>query len=219
MAVLAFLVLFLAMTDFSSATWCVCKDGLSDAVLQKSLDFACGAGADCNPIHQAGSCFNPNTVKNHCSYAVNSYFQKKGQAQGTCDFAGTAAISTSDPSSTGCPYPSSASTAGTSTTPVTTTPSTTTPSTTPSTTTPSTTTPSTTTPTTTTPTTTTPTTASPYTTTTPSNGVLGGIGTGIGPSGVGINTDDSHGGLRLADTTFFSFFMTILFTGLMFCWS
>ena len=80
------------------ATWCVCKDGLSDAVLQKSLDFACGAGADCNPIHQAGSCFNPNTVKNHCSYAVNSYFQKKGQAQGTCDFAGTAAISTSDPS-------------------------------------------------------------------------------------------------------------------------
>ncbi|KAK4568046.1 hypothetical protein RGQ29_003700 [Quercus rubra] len=93
-------------------------------------------------------------------------------------------------------------TAGTSTTPVTTTPSTTTPSTT--------------TPSTTTPTTTTPTTASPYTTTTPSNGVLGGIGTGIGPSGVGINTDDSHGGLRLADSTFFSFFMTILFTGLMF---
>ncbi|KAK7816112.1 hypothetical protein CFP56_000732 [Quercus suber] len=92
-------------------------------------------------------------------------------------------------------------TAGTSTTPVTTTPSTTTPSTT--------------TPSTTTPTTTTPTTASPYTTTTPSNGVLGGIGT----IRSGINTDDSHGGLRLADTTFFSFFVTILFTGLMFCWS
>lgn len=83
---------------FLGATWCVCKDGLGDAVLQKSLDYACGAGADCNPIHQAGSCFNPNTVKNHCSYAVNSYFQKRGQAQGTCDFAGTAAISTSDPS-------------------------------------------------------------------------------------------------------------------------
>ena len=91
-------VLFLVGFWFLGATWCVCKDGLSDAVLQKSLDFACGAGADCHPIHQAGSCFNPNTVKNHCSYAVNSYFQKKGQAQGTCDFAGTAAISTSDPS-------------------------------------------------------------------------------------------------------------------------
>uniref|UniRef100_A0A2N9HFP9 X8 domain-containing protein n=1 Tax=Fagus sylvatica TaxID=28930 RepID=A0A2N9HFP9_FAGSY len=206
MAVLAFLVLILAMIGHSSATWCVCKDGLGDAVLQKSLDYACGAGADCNPLHQNGVCFQPNTVRAHCSYAVNSYFQKKGQAQGSCDFSGTAAISTSDPSSTGCAYPSSASTAGTSTT-------------TPVTTTPSTTTPSTTTPTTTTPTTTTPTTTSPYTTT-PSNGVLGGIGTGLGPSGAGIGpTDENHGGLRLVDTAFFSSFMTILFTGLMFCWS
>ncbi|XP_059443088.1 PLASMODESMATA CALLOSE-BINDING PROTEIN 3-like [Corylus avellana] len=204
MALLAFLVLFLAMTGHSSATWCVCKEGLSDAVLQKSLDYACGAGADCNPIHQNGPCYNPNSVRAHCSYAVNSYFQKKGQAQGSCDFAGTATVSASDPSVTGCAFPSSASTSGTSTTPVTTTPSTTTPSTT---------TPST----TTTPTTVTPTTTSPYTAT-PSNGVLGGIGSGVGPTGAGINTDESHGGLRLVDTTFFSFFMTLLFTALMLWW-
>lgn len=81
-----------------AATWCVCKSGVSDPVLQKALDYACGAGADCNPIHQNGVCFNPNTVKAHCDYAVNSYFQKKGQAQGSCDFAGAATISTSDPS-------------------------------------------------------------------------------------------------------------------------
>lgn len=80
------------------ATWCVCKGGLSDAVLQKTLDYACGAGADCGPTKQNGACYAPNTVRAHCSYAVNSFFQKKGQAQGTCDFAGTAAISTSDPS-------------------------------------------------------------------------------------------------------------------------
>lgn len=79
------------------ATWCVCKDG-SDAILQKTLDYACGAGADCNPLHQNGPCFQPNTVRAHCNYAVNSYFQKKGQAQGSCEFAGTATVTASDPS-------------------------------------------------------------------------------------------------------------------------
>ena len=97
-----FIFIFFRWVFFSwilvGATWCVCKEGLSDSTLQKSLDYACGAGADCGPIHLNGQCYNPNTVKAHCSYAVNSYFQKKGQAQGTCDFAGTASISTSDPS-------------------------------------------------------------------------------------------------------------------------
>ncbi|KAJ7978727.1 PLASMODESMATA CALLOSE-BINDING PROTEIN 3-like [Quillaja saponaria] len=195
MPALALVVLLLAMAGHSSATWCVCKTGLSDSVLQKSLDYACGAGADCAPTHQGGGCFNPNTVKAHCDYAVNSYFQRKGQAQGSCDFAGTAVITTSNPSIAGCSFPSSASNAGTSTIP--------TPGTTPSTTTPSTTKPSTTTPSTTT---------SPYSTM-PSTGVLGGIN-GIGPSGAGINTDDSHGGLRLVDTISFSYF-SVLFSGWM----
>ena len=80
-----------------ACTWCVCKD-MPDAVLQKALDYACGAGADCNPTRQNGQCFQPNTVRAHCSYAVNSYYQKKGQSQGSCDFSGAATISTSDPS-------------------------------------------------------------------------------------------------------------------------
>ncbi|XP_059641652.1 PLASMODESMATA CALLOSE-BINDING PROTEIN 3-like isoform X2 [Cornus florida] len=196
MACLVFLVLLLAMAGHSSATWCVCKEGMGDSVLQKSLDYACGAGADCNPIHSAGSCYNPNTVRAHCNYAVNSYFQKKGQAQGSCDFSGTATVSTSDPSTTGCVYPTSASsTTPTSTTPVTTTP------TTPTTTTPS--------------STTTPISGSPYVTT-PSTGV---VGTGLGPSGVGINTDMSHGGLALQTTSFFSFWTTTsLFSVFMLLW-
>ena len=41
-------------------------------------------------IFQNGACYNPNTVKNHCDYAVNSYFQKKNQAVGSCDFSGVA---------------------------------------------------------------------------------------------------------------------------------
>ncbi|RZC08433.1 PLASMODESMATA CALLOSE-BINDING PROTEIN 3-like isoform X2 [Glycine soja] len=107
MALFALAVLLLAFTGSSSATWCVCKEG-SDAILQKTLDYACGAGADCNPLHQNGPCFQPNTVRAHCNYAVNSYFQRKGQAQGSCDFAGTATVTASDPSTGGCSYPASA---------------------------------------------------------------------------------------------------------------
>ena len=80
------------------AAWCVCKQDQPTTSQQKALDYACGAGADCNPILQNGACYNPNTVNAHCSYAVNSYYQRKGQAQGACDFAGAAGLVSSDPS-------------------------------------------------------------------------------------------------------------------------
>ncbi|XP_058180778.1 PLASMODESMATA CALLOSE-BINDING PROTEIN 3-like [Rhododendron vialii] len=192
--------LILSIVGHSSATWCVCKEGAGDAVLQKTLDYACGAGADCNTIHQNGGCYSPNTVRAHCNYAVNSYFQKKGQAQGSCDFSGTASVTTTDPSTAGCAYPASASAASTSTTPATTTtPSTATPGTT--------TTPATTTTPSTTTTTTTPVTGSgsPYITT--PTGVLG-------PSGTGINTDVSHGGFTLRRTSFSYSVATLMVSGL-----
>ncbi|OIW18517.1 hypothetical protein TanjilG_13269 [Lupinus angustifolius] len=201
MAAFALSLLLLAFfTPSSSGSWCVCKDG-SDTTLQKTLDYACGAGADCNPLHQNGPCFQPNTVRAHCNYAVNSYYQKKGQAPMSCDFAGSATVTASDPSSSGCSYPSSAS-AGTSTTPVSTTP---TIGTNPTTGTPSTTTGSTSSTGTTTPYGTTP-------------GVLGGIGTGMGPSGSGMNTDESHGGHKLVQTSLFSPFSLALFFGLIMLW-
>ncbi|KAI4303766.1 hypothetical protein MLD38_039361 [Melastoma candidum] len=153
-----------------AASWCVCKEGLSDAVLQKTLDYACGAGADCNPVKANGVCYSPNSVRAHCSYAVNSYFQKKGESQGSCDFAGTAGVVTSDPSYTGCAFPSSASSAATTSTPTTSTTGTATPTTSTA--------------------STTTTTNSPYTAT-----PTGVLGAGMGPTG--INTDMSHGGLRL----------------------
>ncbi|OVA00796.1 X8 [Macleaya cordata] len=122
-SVLALVVLMLVMTGYSDATWCVCRSDVSDAALQKTLDYACGAGADCKPILSNGGCFQPNTVRAHCSYAVNSYFQNKGQAQGTCIFSNTATITTTDPSTGGtCTYPSTASPTGTGNTPTTLTP-------------------------------------------------------------------------------------------------
>ncbi|PSS13490.1 PLASMODESMATA CALLOSE-BINDING PROTEIN 3 like [Actinidia chinensis var. chinensis] len=110
------LVLFLAMTGLSSATYCICKDGVSDSLLQKNIDYACGAGADCSQILKNGGCYNPNTLKDHCNYAVNSYFQKKGQATQSCNFTGTATTTQSISSqSSGCVYPASPSTAGSGT--------------------------------------------------------------------------------------------------------
>ncbi|KAF3505111.1 hypothetical protein F2Q69_00045271 [Brassica cretica] len=107
MAVLFLYLLSLLMAGYCSATWCVCKTGLSDSVLQRTLDYACGNGADCNPTHPKGSCFNPDNVRAHCSYAVNSFFQKKSQASESCNFTGTATPTTTDPSYSGCPFPSS----------------------------------------------------------------------------------------------------------------
>ena len=40
-------------------------------------------GADCYATLQNGVCYNPNTMKSQCDYAVNSYFQKKGLASGS----------------------------------------------------------------------------------------------------------------------------------------
>ncbi|MQM16785.1 hypothetical protein Taro_049745 [Colocasia esculenta] len=116
MAALVLLVLLSAFVGGSDATWCVCRSDVSQVAQQKTLDYACGAGADCTPVSQNGACYSPNTVLAHCSYAANSYFQRKGQAAGTCDFSGTATITATDPSYSTCSFPSSVSTAGTATT-------------------------------------------------------------------------------------------------------
>ncbi|PWA95102.1 X8 domain-containing protein [Artemisia annua] len=94
---LLFMVVLLAMAGYSSAAYCVCNSAQSDTVLQKNIDYACGNGADCAQILQNGACYNPNTVKDHCNYAVNSYFQRKGEIQGSCDFSGTASVSQTAP--------------------------------------------------------------------------------------------------------------------------
>ncbi|KAH0463772.1 hypothetical protein IEQ34_006558 [Dendrobium chrysotoxum] len=98
MEVMVFLLLLLAMPGGSGAAWCTCRPDASDPALQKTIDYACGAGADCNPILQNGACYNPDTVLAHCSYAANSFYQRNNQAQGACDFTGTATVTATDPS-------------------------------------------------------------------------------------------------------------------------
>ncbi|XP_057500537.1 uncharacterized protein LOC130784623 isoform X2 [Actinidia eriantha] len=90
-------------------SWCVARSGSPEASLQSGLDYACGiGGADCSVIQQGASCYNPNTVENHASYAFNSYYQKN-PVQTSCDFGGTAIITNMNPSTGTCVYPSSSS--------------------------------------------------------------------------------------------------------------
>ncbi|MTV29297.1 hypothetical protein FTX61_28605, partial [Nitriliruptoraceae bacterium ZYF776] len=82
------MLLFLAMAGYSSAAYCVCNSGVSETAMQQNIDYACGAGADCRQISSSGPCYNPNTLKDHCNFAVNSYYQKKGQTAMACSFSG-----------------------------------------------------------------------------------------------------------------------------------
>ncbi|WOG86680.1 hypothetical protein DCAR_0205897 [Daucus carota subsp. sativus] len=99
----------LLLASSSGQSWCVAKSGAPQTTLQSALDYACGTGvADCSVIQQSGSCYNPNTLQNHASYAFNSYYQKK-PAQTSCDFGGAATLTNTNPSAGSCIYPSSSS--------------------------------------------------------------------------------------------------------------
>ncbi|KAI3798158.1 hypothetical protein L1987_33427 [Smallanthus sonchifolius] len=98
--------------NLTTATWCVARNDAAEDALQKALDYACGAGADCTPVQESGPCFLPNTVQAHASYAFNSYYMHSSMDTAACDFAGTAAVAKTDPSYGSCVYPASPSTAG-----------------------------------------------------------------------------------------------------------
>ena len=85
---------------FIGATYCLCKGGAQDpTAYQRVIDYACGAGADCRAIQTNGPCYVANNPKAICDYAVNSYFQNKGQVTGSCVFSGAAMTSDQPPTS------------------------------------------------------------------------------------------------------------------------
>ncbi|XP_008810634.2 PLASMODESMATA CALLOSE-BINDING PROTEIN 3-like isoform X2 [Phoenix dactylifera] len=107
LVVVGLMMVLVARRAVEGATWCIARSSASATALQTALDFACGAGADCLPIQASGLCYLPNTLPAHASYAFNSYYQRSNAAPGSCDFAGTATVSVTDPSYGSCTYPSS----------------------------------------------------------------------------------------------------------------
>lgn len=90
----------LLLDDMSAGkTWCVAKSGSSDAALTTGLNFACGPGyANCGPIQAGGSCYQPNTLASHATWAYNDYYRRSGNNYWDCYFNGTAVVSITDPS-------------------------------------------------------------------------------------------------------------------------
>uniref|UniRef100_A0A3Q7F792 X8 domain-containing protein n=1 Tax=Solanum lycopersicum TaxID=4081 RepID=A0A3Q7F792_SOLLC len=98
---------FLA-NDTTNQTYCIAMDGVDKRTMQAALDWACGPGrANCSEIQPGESCYQPNDVKNHASYAFDSYYQKEGGSPSSCDFKGVAMITTTDPSHGSCIFPGS----------------------------------------------------------------------------------------------------------------
>jgi hypothetical protein len=88
----------------SGNTWCVANGEAGKEKLQVALDYACGeGGADCHPIQPGATCYDPNTLAAHASFAFNSYYQKKGRVIGTCYFGGAATVVTQPPSAYSIP--------------------------------------------------------------------------------------------------------------------
>ncbi|CAM8937247.1 unnamed protein product [Rhodiola kirilowii] len=87
-------------------TWCVANEDAAEEKLQAGLDYACGeGGADCRPIQEGSTCYDPNTLPAHASYAFNSYYQKNARGTGTCDFGGAAHVVTQAPKRGNCELP------------------------------------------------------------------------------------------------------------------
>ncbi|MCO5608585.1 hypothetical protein L7F22_062798 [Adiantum nelumboides] len=103
----------------AATMYCVANANADTSKLQEALDWTCGRGSnmgsvDCSAIQSGGSCFQPDTLANHASYAFTLYYYHQKAASEACDFKGLATLSSINPSSGSCVYPTSEASASTS---------------------------------------------------------------------------------------------------------
>lgn len=91
----------------NKGVWCVANEKATDAKLQANIDWCCsddGGFRDCTAINPGGPCFEPNTVRDHASFAMNLYFQNLGGTPAQCNFRGTGSLVYTDPSHGACVF-------------------------------------------------------------------------------------------------------------------
>ncbi|KAE9608246.1 hypothetical protein Lal_00003552 [Lupinus albus] len=97
-------------TASEGGQWCIASQSATEKALKVAIDYACGyGGADCSALQPGARCYNPNTIRDHASYAFNDYYQKNPTPT-SCAFGGTATLTNKDPSNGNCHYASSKTT-------------------------------------------------------------------------------------------------------------
>ncbi|RAL52774.1 hypothetical protein DM860_007542 [Cuscuta australis] len=90
--------------QYDDGEWCVADEQTPDEELREAMDWACKNGANCRMIEEKQPCHEPNTMRNHASYAFNSYFQKMKNYGGNCYFNAAAIVTSLDPSYGSCKF-------------------------------------------------------------------------------------------------------------------
>ncbi|KAL9430530.1 hypothetical protein AB3S75_025837 [Citrus x aurantiifolia] len=89
-----------------ATSWCIAKPSTDDESLNHNIDYSCRQkGVDCRPIQPGGSCFNPDSIISHASFAMNLFYKSAGKNYWNCHFNGTGLIVTQNPSWATCKYP------------------------------------------------------------------------------------------------------------------
>lgn len=85
------------LADDRGFVWCVVIRNSDVYAVQTALNWAC-AQINCGPTYVGGTCFIPNTIWDHASWAFNAYYNSMNGAQDACNFSGTAYVTSNDPS-------------------------------------------------------------------------------------------------------------------------
>ncbi|KAH6837700.1 Carbohydrate-binding X8 domain superfamily protein [Perilla frutescens var. hirtella] len=101
---LIFLLSVLQNSDGQFEDYCIADEQTPEEELVQAMKWACGNGADCGPIGENQPCYIPNTVKDHASYAFNSYYQNMKHKGGSCYFNAAALLSDLNPSHSSCKF-------------------------------------------------------------------------------------------------------------------